>query len=532
MVTFSDLVIEVKEKILSDMKENGRDDDEEYANAIQLFLAFAVDRLASRSTQLCIWDAGRQTIVPPFGRMAIPMVWTYPENNPFCDASGSWAGALEYIPKALRMMNRNVQEGIVEQKDAMNCSYTEKYIVSTDPPYYSNVPYADLADFFYVWLRKMLRNQYPDLFATIETPKINELVAERYRFGGDEDRAKEFFETGMVKTFRNIYEFLSDEIPLTVYYAFKQSEIENEQGEKSVASSGWETILTGIINAGFSITGTWPMRTERTTGLKNSLNALSTSIVLVCRKRDLDARTVSRRNFIIELRQELRASLQKLQQSNLAPVDMAQSAIGPGMAVFSKYNRVLESDGTRMGVRSALKVINEEIDMYFNEKVGELDTTSRFCVELFSEYAYNNIKFGDAEVLANAKGASIPLMSSQGILYAKSGVVHLIERDKLPNKVDSNESKIWMLTQQLTRAMESGGVEKCAYIVTTMLGSNVERAKDLAYRLYTIAEQKKWANEAYAYNSLVVAWPDIQSRAAALKAVEPKQLTIFDINEE
>ena len=264
---------------------------------------------------------------------------------------------------------------------------------------------------------------------------------------------------------------------------------------------------------------------SRTRGMNS--NALASSIVLVCRKRAEDAPQTTRRNLINILRRELRPALKKLQDSNIAPVDLAQSAIGPGMGVFSRFKQVLEADGTPMPVRSALKIINEEIDLYFNEQVGDMDSASRFCVDLYTQSAFNDIKYGEAEILATAKSTSIPMMASHGILYAKGGIVHLLDRDDLPETVDTGESCVWMLTQQLTQAMAKGGVEACAKIVANMFGSNGERAKDLAYRLYTIAERKNWANEAYAYNALVVSWPDIQARAAVLKEIEPEQLDLF-----
>ena len=328
----------------------------------------------------------------------------------------------------------------------------------------------------------------------------------------------------MLSTCRQIYQYARDDIPVAIYYAYKQSDADDE----GTASTGWETMLSAIISSGFSITGTWPMRTELTTALKNKVNVLASSIVLVCRKRPKDAPQTTRRNLIGALRRELRPALKKLQESNIAPVDLAQSAIGPGMGVFSCYRQVLEADGKPMSVRSALQVINEEIDLYFNEQVGDLDTASRFCVDLYTQNAYNDMKYGEAEVLANAKGTSIPMMASHGVLYAKAGNVHLLERSEMPTDVDSNETNIWMLTQQLTQAMATGGIEACAKIVYPMYGSNAERAKDLAYRLFTIAEKKGWANEAFAYNSLVVAWPDIQTRAAALKMEAPQQLSLFD----
>jgi len=258
-------------------------------------------------------------------------------------------------------------------------------------------------------------------------------------------------------------------------------------------------------------------------------NSLASSIDLVCRKRPADAPKTTRRNLINILRSELRPALKKLQESNIAPVDLAQSAIGPGMGVFSRYQKVLEADGSAMSVRSALQVINEEIDLYFNEQVGDLDAMSRFCVDLYTQNAFNDIKFGDADILARAKGTSVAALSSHDVVYAKAGTVHLIERTELPEKIDNNENCIWLLTQQLTQAMATGGVEACAKAVFMMFGSNAEKAKDLAYRLYTIAEQKKWANEAFAYNALVVAWPDIQSRAAMMQRENPEQLDMFSI---
>lgn len=354
----------------------------------------------------------------------------------------------------------------------------------------------------------------------------NSIKRTPYRHDGSAEKAKSFFEEGMLSACKQMYLYAREDIPVTIYYAYKQSDSDN----CGTASSGWETMLQSIVLAGFTITGTWPIRTEkpgRSVGI--GANVLASSIVLVCRKRPEDAPQTTRRNLVNLLRRELRPALKKLQDSNIAPVDLAQSAIGPGMGVFSRFRRVLEADGSVMSVRSALQVINEEVDLYFNEQVGSMDAASRFCIDLYTQCAYNNIKYGEAEILANAKSTSIPMMAAHGVLYAKAGIVHLVERDEMPEKVDSNESNIWMLTQQLTRAMAKGGVNACAEIVASMFGTNAEYAKDLAYRLYTIAERKGWATEAYAYNNLVVAWPDIQSKAAELKAIKPEQLTLFDL---
>ena len=540
MTTFSDLVQEAQRAAYADAIAAGMPDDGiglsdggtgalAYGQAVGVYLAFAVDKCANMWSTVTGWMNDRGAFRETFARQAIPMTWDFAEASPFSNSGGSFSQCLVRIPDVIRALPKNyVGNSKGCQWDAQSDNCLRNIVVSTDPPYYDNISYADLSDFFYVWLRKSLRRVYPKLFSYMLVPKAEELVATPYRFDGSKQRAKEFFEDGMFRTCRQIYEYARPDIPVTIYYAFKQSETEQVEDGKKTASSGWETMLSAVINAGFSITGTWPMRTERTGRMiSNGTNALASSIVLVCRKRSEDAPQTTRRNLINILRRELRPALKKLQDSNIAPVDLAQSAIGPGMGVFSRFKQVLEADGTPMSVRAALKIINEEIDLYFNEQVGDMDSASRFCVDLYTQNAFNDIKYGEAEILATAKSTSIPMMASHDILYAKGGIVHLLERSELPEKVDSNESCIWMLTQQLTQAMAKGGVEACAKIVANMFGSNGERAKDLAYRLYTIAERKNWANEAYAYNALVVSWPDIQARAAVLKEIEPEQLDLF-----
>jgi putative DNA methylase len=328
----------------------------------------------------------------------------------------------------------------------------------------------------------------------------------------------------------NLAEQVHPAFPVTIYYAFKQSDNEDEQG---VSSTGWETFLEAVLKAGFTLTGTWPIRTERTKGLKGEVNALASSIVLVCRKRPADAPTTTRRDFINTLKRELKPALQKLQASNIAPVDLAQSAIGPGMGVYSRFSKVLEADGTPMSVRSALQIINQELDLYFTEQDGELDRDSRFCVDLYTQYAFNDMKFGEADVLARAKNTSVEKLAARGVLYAQKGVVRLLTREEIPEKITSEDRIIWLLTQQLTLAMEKDGVVGAAEIIADIFTSEPEHAKALAYRLFQIAERKGWAGEAYAYNSLVIAWPEIQSKAADITAQRnnAKQMTLFDIAE-
>lgn len=538
LTTFSELVSEAQTKAEADaaaagMKNdhlplhNGGDGARAYGEAVGVYLAFAVDRLADIGSSIASWINSIGAIRNTFGRQAIPMTWDYAEGNPFSNSSGCFGNMLEWVYKCIGNFPSAQFEAEVSQADAQSDCGLRNIMISTDPPYYDNIGYADLSDFFYVWMRQSLKDTYPELFSTMLVPKVEELIATPYRHDGSVENAKHFFEDGMLSACKQMYRYAREDVPVTIYYAYKQSDTD----DRGTASSGWETMLGAIVNAGFAITGTWPMRTERgVRTIAQGTNALASSIVLVCRKRPEDAPQTTRRNLIAALRRELRPALQKLQSSNIAPVDLAQSAIGPGMGVFSLYRRVLEADGSVMSVRSALQVINEEVDLYFNEKVGSLDAASRFCVDLYTQCAYNNIKYGEAEILANAKSTSIPMMAAHGVLYAKAGVVHLMERSELPTAVDSNERTIWLLTQQLTHAMAAGGIEACAKIVWGIFGSGAEAAKDLAYRLYTIAERKGWTEEGYAYNALVVAWPDIQSRAAAIKADAPEQMTLFDMD--
>ena len=534
LTTFSALVAEAQLKAEADAVAAGMADDHlplrnggqgarAYGEAVGVYLAFILDKMTDYHSSICSWNPPREGVRNTFGRQAIPMVWDYAEANPFSNSSGCFDNMLEWVKKCILEFPAS-QTAEVGQFDAQRDCGLRDIMVSTDPPYYDNIGYADLSDFFYVWLRQSLRDTYPELFSTMLVPKAEELIATPYRHDGSMEEAKDFFEDWMLSACKQMHLYARENIPVTIYYAYKQSDADAD----GTASSGWETMLSAIIKAGFSITGTWPMSTERssrTIGI--GTNALASSIVLVCRKRPADAPQATRRNLINLLRRELRPALKQLQDSNIAPVDLAQSAIGPGMGVFSRFQQVLEADGTPMSVRSALKIINEEIDLYFNEQVGDMDSASRFCVDLYTQNAFNNIKYGEAEILATAKSTSIPMMASHGILYAKAGIVHLLDRTELPEQVDSSERCIWMLTQQLTQAMAKGGIEACAKILADMFGSNGERAKDLAYRLYTIAERKNWANEAYAYNALVVAWPDIQARAAARKELVPEQLNLF-----
>lgn len=531
LTTFSALVGEAQQKAEADAVAVGVFNDHialseggsgarAYGEAVGVYLAFSIDKMSDRGSSLCGWDTGRDGVTNTFGRQAIPMVWDFAESNPFSNSSGCFDNVMMWITKCINNFPAYPYSD-VKQFDAQSDCGLRNVMISTDPPYYDNIGYADLSDYFYVWMRNSLKNTYPKLFRTMLVPKAEELVATPYRFNGSTEQAKKFFEDGMFQTCCKLYEYSINDVPVTIYYAFKQSE---NDGNANAASTGWETMLSAIIRAGFYINGTWPMRTELTTALKGSVNALASSIVLVCRKRAETAGSATRREFINALHREMRPALEKLQSANIAPVDLAQSAIGPGIGVFSRYKSVLEADGKPMSVRAALQIINQELDAFYNEQEGELDRESRFCVELFSQYAFNNIKFGDADILARAKNTSVQALAEHGVLMAAKGQVRLKTRDELPESVDTHESCTWLLTQQLARAMEVGGVKACAAIVLNIFGSNAEEAKALAYRLYTICERKNWAQEGYAYNNLVVAWPDIQSAAAQMQAEIPVQI--------
>lgn len=539
LTTFSELVSEAQKQAKADAVAAGLANDHialseggtgarAYGEAVGVYMAFVIDKLTDYHSSICSWHSSKELIRNTFGRQAIPMVWDYAEANPFSDSAGCFDNMLEWVFKSVSLFPATAN-GDVRQFDAQSDCGLRNIMVSTDPPYYDNIGYADLSDFFYVWMRQALKQTYPNLFRTMLVPKAEELVATPYRFDGSVEKARDFFEDGMLHTCQQIYQYAREDVPVTIYYAYKQSDTDNAEDEEKTASTGWETMLSAVIQAGFAITGTWPMRTEMANrSIASGANALASSIVLVCRKRPEDAPMVTRRNFIAELKRELRPALQKLQRSNIAPVDLAQSAIGPGMGVYSKYSKVLESDGTPMTVRSALQIINQELDVYFNEQDGELDQNSRFCVDLYMQNAFNDIKFGEADTLARAKNTSVAALAAKGVLYAQKGAVHLLTREELPEKVNPREETVWLLCQQLTRAMTAGGVLACAQIVVNMMGSNAEHAKDLAYRLYTVAERKGWAQEAYAYNALVIAWPEIQSRAAELQATKPEQLSLFE----
>jgi len=395
--------------------------------------------------------------------------------------------------------------------------YPQDIVVSTDPPYYDNVPYADLSDFFYVWLRRSLVRLYPSIFSTMLVPKTVELVADHQRHGHREE-ANAYFESGMKQAFTRIRRAISPEYPLTVYYAFRQTETHGERQE--AASTGWETMLEGLMQAGFVIGATWPVRTEQTANIKKYRNALASSIVLVCRRLPEDAPMTSRRDFVNALRRELPPALREMQSGNIAPVDLAQASIGPGMAVYSRYSRVLEPSGDRLTVRTALQLVNRELDAYLAEQEGYIDEESRFAVAWFEQFGFEEGHFGQADVLARAKNTSVDSLAYAGVLESGAGKVQLHHWSELDPGWDPTIDRrmtVWEATHHLIERLNVYGEEGVAQLLAKMPSDLAAAARQLAYRLYSICERKGWAEHAREYNALVISWSASQEQARGFR---------------
>ena len=528
LTTFQRVMPLVREKVRQDCEARFATSAEatSYIDAVVTYLGLTVSKLANRLSALCFWDPGGEKIQQVFARQAITINWDFVEGNPFSESSGNFTGQLGYLLEVLRQQSFS-NPGFVRQHDAAKpFEMVTRPVFSTDPPYYDNVPYSDLSDFFYVWQRPILQSIYPQLLSSVLTPKAAELVADSFRHGSA-DQAQTFFEQGFRKAFENMRAAMNEDYPLTVFYAFKQSEADtsndggDEETQTTHASTGWETMLDGLLHAGFSIDGTWPMRTELIGNLKRNWNALASSIVIVCRPRASTAAVASRRDFLTELRRELPEALRHLQKGNIAPVDLAQAAIGPGMAVFSRYARVMENDGSSMGVRTALTLINGTLDEVLAEQEGEFDGETRWALAWFDQYGFAEGPFGVAETLSTAKNTAVSAMAESGILVAKAGKVRLLRTDELTPGWDPNTDQrftVWEATHYLVRALDSRGEEGAAEFIARLGGTRAELARDLSYRLYTICERRKWAKDALQYNALVQTWPEA-NRLAATKPV-------------
>ncbi|MBC2711121.1 MAG: DUF1156 domain-containing protein [Desulfosarcina sp.] len=535
LTTFSDLVSEAREQIRANGKEawssrtssqdesplaHGGSGAVAYAEAVSVYLGIAVSRISNSINSLAVWSTSREQSVNLFSRQAIPMTWDFPEVSPFSSAAGDFSVACNSIAKSISVDSKAIV-GHVFQADAAALNGEDKRFFSTDPPYYDNIGYADLSDFFYVWMRRSLQTIYPELFGTLLVPKAEELVATPYRHGS-KDAAEKFFLSGMTRAMHAMAERAHPAFPVTIYYAFKQS----EKKAQKIFSTGWETFLEAILRAGFSLTGTWPMRTERPTGVKVLVNALASSIVLVCRPRPADAALTSRRDFISALRRELPPALRQLQQGNIAPVDLAQASIGPGMAIFSRFGKILEADGSAMRVRTALALINQILDEVLAEQEGDFDKETGWAVAWFEHFGFNDGPFGEAETLFTAKNTALDVLKKAGIVRAGAGKVRLVRLDELPEDWDPLADKrltVWEMVHHLIRVLKTG--ELAAAELLAKLGAVGESARELAYRLYSICERRKRSAEAMDYNTLVLSWPEIVRLAQENEAARKPEQT-------
>jgi putative DNA methylase len=535
LTTFSDLVGEAMARVKRDALAAGLPDDNKplrdggtgataYAEAVGVYLAFALSRGADKWASLSLWNVIGENIAHVFGLQALRMTWDFAEGNVFSTSTGNWESGVAWGERFLTSYFAS-NGGFATQCDAQTQEATVGKVVSTDPPYYDNVPYADLSDFFYVWLRRSLKPVFPDLFATLVVPKAEELVATPYRHGSKE-KAEAFFLEGMTRAMHRLAEQAHPAFPVTIYYAFKQQEVKEDKREESNAldpeshssllsthfSTGWETFLDAVIRAGFAISGTWPMRTERSGRMRDTgSNALASSIVLVCRPRPANAPTATRREFVSALKTELPQALAHFQHGNIAPVDLAQAAIGPGMAVYTRYAQVLDAQGRPVGVREALALINQTLDEVLSEQEGDFDAETRWALAWFEQHGFGEGEFGVAETLSKAKNTSIEGLVEAGILASKRGKVRLLRPGELPADWDpATDARltVWEMVHHLVRVLEAGG-EQAAAALLAQLGGRADAARELCYRLYTICERKGRAGEALNYNALVQSWPEI-----------------------
>jgi putative DNA methylase len=534
LTTFSDLLHEVRERVKCDAIDVGLADDGKelrdggigatgYSEAAAVYLSCAVDRVVDRHTTIATWDSSpsKLQLRNTFARQALPMTWDFGEGNPFCMSSGTWTPSVDWVAEAVEFLPA-FPAGFAGQADAATQDISLSRVVSTDPPYYDNIGYADLSDFFYVWLRRSMRTTFPDLFATMAVPKSEELVATPFRHG-TRQLAERFFLDGMTRAMHRLAEQGHPAFPVSIYYAFKQSETASEAG---TASTGWETFLDAVIRAGFALSGTWPVRTElgnRMIG--KDTNALASSIILVCRPRAADAQPATRREFVAALKSDLPSALAHLQRSNIAPVDLAQAAIGPGMAVYTRYAKVLDASGEALGVRAALALINEVLDETLAAQEGDFDADTRWATVWFDEHGFADGEFGRADDLARAKNTAVDALFRAGIVKSGRGKVRLLKPDELDKKWDpATDTRLtaWEIVHQLVARLATG--ESAAADLVSRLGAKAEPARELAYRLYTMCERKKRSQEALAYNSLVQSWPEIVRLSSEKTAASQAEL--------
>ena len=530
LTTLSDLIREAQARAARDAVFAGFSDVDSlnYGTSVATYLGFALSRTVDRNNTLCTWDSGptgtrsstggsarTATVRNAFARQALPMTWDYAEASPFSSSGGSIDSAMSWLVPAIARLPTSVN-GTARQADASAIGAMEDgAVVATDPPYYDNIGYADLSDFFYVWLRRSIGHLYPAIFGTMLSPKAAELIATPYRFAGSRKQADAHFEEGFIRTFEMIREGLAPGFPVTLFYAFRQTENNAQTGN---VSTGWEVMLEGLLKAKLSVTATWPMRTELSNRIVGAgRNALASSIVLACRPLPHDAGTTDRRGLLTMLREELPQRLRELQQGNIAPVDLAQAAIGPGMAVFSRHRHVTEPDGSAMRVRTALQLINQVLDEVLAEQEGDFDTDSRWCVRWFEQMEWAPSEYGRAETLATALNTSVPGLERAGVLRARAGKVQLLRPDDLPDSYDPAKDvrpTMWEAVLHLSKRLEKYGPDSAGQLMRLLRSvMDLNGVKELAYLLYSVCDRKRRQESALVFNNLVTSWPEIADAA-------------------
>lgn len=533
LTTFSDLVGEARERVRADALAAGHSegarladggtDASAYADAVATLVTFAVSKYADWGSSICSWIPQIEGVRDTFARQAIPMVWDFVEINGFSNSVGNFAGHVSWVADGcenLAPAGSPVGSATVQAAQSRNL---DGLLISTDPPYYDNIGYSDLSDFFYVWLRRSLRDVHPDLLSTMLVPKTEELVANQYRHGS-KSGAQSFFESGFREVFRRAREHALPDFPITVYYAFKQSE--SMAGGES--STGWETLLEGMIRGGWAITATWPMRSERTGRMLSvGTNALASSIVLALRPRPVNVATIDKRRFLGILKSELPPALKELQQGRIAPVDLPQAAIGPGIAVFSRYNGVLDDDGKKMTVRAALQLINRILDEVISEQEGDFDNATRFALAWFRQHGFKAAPYGDADALARARGVDVAQLQRSGILTSGGGKMTLLGPAAIVEQYGEagydpaadTELSLWELVIHLAARLESHGIDGAGALLARAQSNpagaelDLDLAKELGFLVFNIAEDRKESGVALPFNALVTTWADILTAA-------------------
>jgi putative DNA methylase len=539
--TFYELLSSVRDRVLDAAQKTDFGDDARplaedgrgrvaYADALATYLSFAINKGANYWSTICAWNTGAEKLVSTFGRQSIPMIWDYTEANPFCSSSGNFLLGVDQVAKNVDSAPKNVGSGYVNELNASKNTYPIRPIViSTDPPYYDNIGYGDISDFFYVWLRKYIGSIWPNLFRRINVPKDEELVAKPHLHGG-RDAAEARFMDGMGEALISMRKASADDSPLAIYYAFKQSEV----AQDGLTSAGWSSFLQGVVDSGLVIDGTWPMRMEYTTNLKSKMNVLASAVVLACRKRETNAATITRAEFTRALKREMPGLIGEIRKAGIGPVDMQQSVIGPGMGVFSRYAKVLEDDDSAMPVKTALSLINRVWEEIENELDTAFDAETQVALAWFATYGFDAKPSGELITLANAKNVPLATLFASDVFSDGRGKAGLTARADLPDNWSPATDKgltVWECVQHTARVLnaEDGGGEAAARLVAEM-GSKAADARALAYRLYEIASQKGWASEALIYNELAQEWPkleDLASTASSRRAAAGAQPELF-----